>query len=55
MFHSRPYGSPQLGGPVTSENRYSIGIRTIFLPSTPLIVSVSLCARAEIAEGLRPI
>lgn len=35
MFNS----SPQLGGPVTSENRYGIGIRTIFLPSMPLLVS----------------
>ena len=31
MFNS----SPQLGGPVTSESQYGIGIRTIFLPSVP--------------------
>jgi hypothetical protein len=35
MFHSRRYDSPQLGEPVTSENRHGIRVRTIFLPSTP--------------------
>ena len=35
MFNS----SPQLGGPVTSENQYGIGIRTIFLPSMPFCES----------------